>query len=54
MVNASISNRLKTMVFFVNAKYANKYNVIFNKTVTKLVTVLTKCFFSISEHYKLP
>ena len=23
----------------------NQHNVIFNKTVTKLVTILTKCFF---------
>ena len=24
----------------------HKHNVIFNRTVTKLVTILTKCFFS--------
>ena len=30
---------------FVNTKEIHKHNVIFNKTVTKLVTVLTKCFF---------
>ena len=42
--DVSILNRLKIM-FFVNAKYINKHNVILNKTVTKLVTILTKCFF---------
>ena len=35
-------------------KYIHKYNVILNKTVTKLATISTKCFFSISEPYKLP
>ena len=52
--NVSILNRLRTMVFFVSAKYIHKFNVILNKTVTKLFTILTKCFFSISEPYKLP
>ena len=52
--NVSTLNRLKIMFFFVNTKYIHKHNVIFNKTVTKLVTILTKCFFSISEPYKLP
>ena len=34
------------MTYFpVNTKYMHKHNVIFNKTVTKLVTILTKCFF---------
>ena len=48
--NVSILNR-----FFVNAKYIHKHNVTFNKTVTKLVTILTKCFFfPLSEPYKLP
>ena len=32
------------MVFFVNINYKHKHNVIFNKTVTKLVTILTKYF----------
>ena len=32
----------------------HKHNVIFNKTVTKIVTILTKCFFSISEPGKQP
>ena len=33
----------------------HKHNVIFNKTVTKIVTILTKnFFFSISEPGKLP
>ena len=45
---------VKIVVFFVNTKYIHKHNVIFNETVTKLVTILTKCFFSISEPYKLP
>ena len=43
--NVSVLNRLKIMVFFVDAKYKHKHNVIFNKTVTKLLTFLTKCFF---------
>ena len=43
--NVSVLNRLKIMGFFVNTKYIHKNNVIFNKTVTKLVTILTKCFF---------
>ena len=30
----------------VNTKYIHKYNIILNKTVTKIVTILTKCFFS--------
>ena len=42
--NVSILNRLKLMSFFVNLKYIYEHNVIFNKTVTKLVTILTKCF----------
>ena len=45
--NISISNRLKIMGFFVNAKYIHKNNVISNKTVNKLFTILTKCFFHI-------
>ena len=32
-------------VFLVNTKYIHIYGVILNKTVTKLVTFLTKCFF---------
>ena len=54
--NVSILYRLKIMFFFVNTKYIHKHNVIFNKTVTKLVTISTKCccFFSISEPCKLP
>ena len=43
--NVSILNRLKVMGFFVvNTKYIHKHNIIFNKTVTKLVTILTKIF----------
>ena len=30
----------------VNTKYIHKYNVILNKTATKLVTILTQCSFS--------
>ena len=44
--NVAILKRLRIMVFLVNIKYIHKYNVILNKTVTKLVTILTKCFFS--------
>ena len=43
--NVSILNRLKTL-FFVNTNYIHKCNVSLNKTVTKLCTILTKCFFS--------
>ena len=43
--NVSILNRLKIMDFFVNAKYIHKCYVILNETVTKLFTILTKCFF---------
>ena len=43
--NVSILNRLKTIFFLVNTKYIHKYNVSLNKTVTKLCTILTKCFF---------
>ena len=44
--NVSISNSLEIMGFFVNSKYIHKSNVISNKTVTKLFTILTKCFSS--------
>ena len=43
--NVLILSRLKIMGFFVNTKPMHKHNVIFNKTITKIVTVLTKCFF---------
>ena len=33
------------MGFFVKTKCIDKHNVIFHKTVTKLVTILAKCFF---------
>ena len=36
---------LKQCFFFVNTKYIRKYNVSLNNTVTKLGTILTKCFF---------
>ena len=52
--NVLILKRLKIMFFLVNTKYIHKYNVILNKAVTKLVTILTKCFFFISAPYKLP
>ena len=42
--NGSMLNRLKIMFFFVNTEQMHKHNVIFNKTVTKIVTILTKCF----------
>ena len=38
--NVSILNRLKIMEFYIH-----KCNVILNETVTKLFTILTKCFF---------
>ena len=34
--NASILNRLKTMFFFLNTKYIDKYNVSLNKTYQTL------------------
>ena len=43
--NVSILNRFEITSFFVNAKYIHKYNVILNKTVTKIFTILTKYFF---------
>ena len=43
--NVSVLKRLKNNGFLGNAKYTHKYNVILNKTVTKLVTILTKRFF---------
>ena len=46
--NVSILNMLKIM-FFANSKCIYKPHVIFNESVTKLVTILTKCLFSISE-----
>ena len=42
--NVSVLNRFKITGFFVNANYIRKYNVIWNKTVTKIFTILTKCF----------
>ena len=41
--NVSVLNRLNG--FFVNTKYRHKHNAIFNKTVTRLAPILTKCFF---------
>ena len=35
------------MSFEINAKYIRKYKVIWNKTVTKIFIILTKCFFHI-------
>ena len=51
--NVSIIIRLKIMVFFVNSKYIHKPNIILIK-LNKPATILTKCFFPISEPYKLP
>ena len=41
-INVSI---LRECFFFVNKKYTHKHNAIFNKTVTKLVTISRKNFF---------
>ena len=46
--NVSILNRLNILnrlEFLVNSKYIHKSNAISNKTVTKPVNGLTKCFF---------
>ena len=40
--NVSILNGLKIIGFFVKAKYIHKCNVLLNKTVTKLFTILRK------------
>ena len=42
--NVSMLNRLKKWVFYEYKVNTLTY-AIFNKTVTKLVTILTKCFF---------
>ena len=52
--NVSILKKAYNNGFLVNTKYIHKYNVILNETVTKIVTILAKCFFSISEPYRLP
>ena len=38
-INVSILNRLINVRFFVNAKYIHKHDVIWNKTLTKLLTI---------------
>ena len=43
--NVSILDRLKIMFLFCKYKVLHKHNVICNKTVTKLVTILTKYIF---------
>ena len=43
--NVSILHRFKIIGLFVNAKYIHNYNVILNKTVTELFTILTNFFF---------
>ena len=45
--NVSNLNMLKIFLFFlqIQSVYIHKPNIIFNKTVTKLVTILIKCFF---------
>ena len=43
--NVSVLNRLKITFFFLIIKHIHEHNVSFNKTLTKLVTILTKCFF---------
>ena len=40
--------------FWLFFYYSNLLYVIFNKTVTKLVTSLRKCFFPYLEYHKLP
>ena len=52
--NVAILSRLKIMGFFLNTKKIDIHNVIFSKTVTKLVTILAEVFFSKSEPCKLP
>ena len=44
-LNVSALNRLKITFFFLIIKYIHEHNLILNKTLTKLVTILTKCFF---------
>ena len=39
---------------FINKSYIHINNVIFNKTVTKLFTILKKMIFTKAEPYKLP
>ena len=46
-IHVPILNRLKIMGFFVNASFIQKHDAILNKTVTKLLTILTKYFFHI-------
>ena len=46
-INVPILNRFKIMGFFVNASFIQKHDAILNKTVTKLLTILTKYFFHI-------
>ena len=43
----SVLNRLKLMGFFVNAKYICKYNIILNKTETKISLFWQNVFFHI-------
>ena len=45
--SVSILNKFKIMGFFVNAiiMYIHNHNAILHKTVTKLFSILTKCFF---------
>ena len=43
--NVSVSNRPKITVFFLIIKHMHEQNNSFNRTLTKLVTILTKCFF---------
>ena len=48
--NVAILSRLKIMGFFLNTKKIDIHNVIFSKTVTKLVTILAKYFFPNLTH----
>ena len=52
--NVSILKKALNNGFLVNTKYIHICNVNLNNTVTKLVIILIKCFFPVSEPYKLP
>ena len=52
--NVSILNGLKITEFFVKAKYIHNCNVILNKTITKLSTILRKCrYLSPTSYLKI-
>ena len=43
--NVSVLNKLKITGFFLIIKHMHEHNNSFNRTLTKTVTILTKCFF---------